>query len=189
MTSGPLNPMVLAHPSAVQRCREMMGPTKSYVAQIAAPHSIRGMYGLTDTRNSIHGSGESVLNPAAVSVYRDCCCEAQSISLRQSQVLHQAISVWGKSQCLHTRLDMNTLTCICPYSSTHPSTHTHTHTHTQDSEESVQREVPFFFPDFDSKRWLSLEEPAFRAGRVAFCQRKARHCGQGNGPTSQRLYC
>ena len=57
MSSGPINPMVLAHKDAIQKWRALMGPTKSYVAQATAPHTIRGMYGLTDTRNATHGSG------------------------------------------------------------------------------------------------------------------------------------
>ncbi|KAL5457044.1 hypothetical protein EMCRGX_G034279 [Ephydatia muelleri] len=56
ITSGPINPMILAHPSAVTRWRELMGPTRTYQAQVLAPYSIRGLYGLTDTRNSTHGS-------------------------------------------------------------------------------------------------------------------------------------
>lgn len=34
-----------------------MGPTKVYKAQFEAPDTIRGMYGLSDTRNATHGSG------------------------------------------------------------------------------------------------------------------------------------
>nr|AAX09325.1 nucleoside diphosphate kinase Nm23-SD6 [Suberites domuncula] len=56
MTSGPINPMILAHPNAVETWRKMMGPTKSYVAQATAPDSIRGQFGLSDTRNSTHGA-------------------------------------------------------------------------------------------------------------------------------------
>jgi hypothetical protein len=35
-----------------------MGPTKVYHAQFTAPYSIRGRFGLSDTRNAVHGSGE-----------------------------------------------------------------------------------------------------------------------------------
>lgn len=35
-----------------------MGPTKVYKTKYEAPHTIRGMFGLTDTRNSTHGSGK-----------------------------------------------------------------------------------------------------------------------------------
>lgn len=34
-----------------------MGPTKVYRAQFEAPDTIRGKYGLSDTRNATHGSG------------------------------------------------------------------------------------------------------------------------------------
>ena len=60
MCSGPISPMILAHPDAIQRWRSLMGPTKSHVARATAPHTIRGMFGLSDTRNSIHGSGNCV---------------------------------------------------------------------------------------------------------------------------------
>lgn len=34
-----------------------MGPTKVFRARHSDPDSIRGAYGLTDTRNTTHGSG------------------------------------------------------------------------------------------------------------------------------------
>ncbi len=59
MTSGPINPLVLAHPKAVVAWRALMGPTKSYVARTTDPQSIRGRFSLSDTRNSVHGAGET----------------------------------------------------------------------------------------------------------------------------------
>ncbi|CAM4489953.1 nucleoside diphosphate kinase 6 [Caretta caretta] len=56
MTSGPMRAYILAHEDAVARWRSLMGPTKVYRARNTAPDSIRGAYGLTDTRNTIHGS-------------------------------------------------------------------------------------------------------------------------------------
>ena len=35
-----------------------MGPTTVYRAQFTAPDSIRGRFGLSDTRNAVHGTGE-----------------------------------------------------------------------------------------------------------------------------------
>ena len=58
MSSGEMEALVLAHPRAVERWRELMGPTKPSQAQAIAPSSVRGLHGLTDTRNSVHGSGE-----------------------------------------------------------------------------------------------------------------------------------
>lgn len=39
-----------------------MGPTKVYKAQFEAPNTIRGKYGLSDTRNATHGSGENLID-------------------------------------------------------------------------------------------------------------------------------
>ncbi|XP_065889555.1 nucleoside diphosphate kinase 6-like [Dysidea avara] len=56
MSSGPMKPMILAGYNAVSQWRELMGPTKISKAKMIAPDSIRSHYGLTDTRNSVHGS-------------------------------------------------------------------------------------------------------------------------------------
>lgn len=64
MTSGPIHAYVLAHPvDAIHNWRKIMGPTKTFRAQFEDPSSIRGLLGLTDTRNSTHGSDstESVM--------------------------------------------------------------------------------------------------------------------------------
>lgn len=50
---------ILAHEDAVMRWRYLMGPTKVYQARNTSPDSIRGAYGLTDTRNTTHGSGKN----------------------------------------------------------------------------------------------------------------------------------
>ena len=47
-----------------------MGPTKPTLAQTLAPGSIRGLHGLTDTRNSVHGSGQ-LLSGSSVCVGRE----------------------------------------------------------------------------------------------------------------------
>nr|XP_033813979.1 nucleoside diphosphate kinase 6 isoform X2 [Geotrypetes seraphini] len=56
MSSGPMRAYILAHEDAIQLWRSLMGPTKVYRARNTEPESIRGMYGLTDTRNTTHGS-------------------------------------------------------------------------------------------------------------------------------------
>lgn len=56
MSCGPLWAHVLAHPDAIARWRHLQGPTKVFKAIHEHPDSIRGMFGLTDTRNSTHGS-------------------------------------------------------------------------------------------------------------------------------------
>ena len=57
MSSGETEALVLARHRAVEKWRELMGPTKPTYAKSLSPSSIRGLYGLTDTRNSVHGSG------------------------------------------------------------------------------------------------------------------------------------
>uniref|UniRef100_A0A0C9RUC4 Nme6 protein n=1 Tax=Fopius arisanus TaxID=64838 RepID=A0A0C9RUC4_9HYME len=56
MCSGPSDIMILAGENAISKWRELMGPTKVFQAQYSAPDSIRGKFGLSDTRNATHGS-------------------------------------------------------------------------------------------------------------------------------------
>lgn len=56
MTSGESDLYILAKENAIKDWRALMGPTKVYKAQFEASNSIRGKYGLTDTRNATHGS-------------------------------------------------------------------------------------------------------------------------------------
>ncbi|XP_070947724.1 nucleoside diphosphate kinase 6 isoform X1 [Macaca nemestrina] len=57
MASGPIRAYILAHKDAIQLWRTLMGPTRVFRARHVAPDSIRGSFGLTDTRNTTHGSG------------------------------------------------------------------------------------------------------------------------------------
>ncbi|CAL4203622.1 unnamed protein product, partial [Meganyctiphanes norvegica] len=54
--SGPTQAMILANEDAIQRWRALMGPTKVYKTQYEARGTLRGQFGLSDTRNSTHGS-------------------------------------------------------------------------------------------------------------------------------------
>ncbi|KAF6030395.1 hypothetical protein EB796_011312 [Bugula neritina] len=56
MCSGPIMVMALAGEDVIQKWRKLMGPTKVYRAQYESPTSIRGLYGISDTRNAAHGS-------------------------------------------------------------------------------------------------------------------------------------
>lgn len=56
MTSGPSEILVLTKNNAITDWRQLMGPTKVFRAQYDAPESIRGQFGLSDTRNATHGS-------------------------------------------------------------------------------------------------------------------------------------
>ena len=62
MSMGDMEALLLAHPNAIERWRELMGPTKPALAHSLAPRSIRSLHGLTDTRNSVHGSGARSYN-------------------------------------------------------------------------------------------------------------------------------
>ncbi|XP_012494740.1 PREDICTED: nucleoside diphosphate kinase 6 isoform X1 [Propithecus coquereli] len=58
--SGPIRAYILAHKDAIQLWRTLMGPTRVFRARHMAPDSIRGSFGLTDTRNTTHGSDSVV---------------------------------------------------------------------------------------------------------------------------------
>lgn len=56
MFSGPLQALILARHNAIAEWRELMGPTKVFKTIYSHPDSIRGQFGLSDTRNACHGS-------------------------------------------------------------------------------------------------------------------------------------
>ncbi|KAJ2387095.1 hypothetical protein GGI23_006354 [Coemansia sp. RSA 2559] len=56
MTSGPFEAMALRGPGAIAWWRKEMGATRPVQMRIANPSCLRARYGLTDTRNSFHGS-------------------------------------------------------------------------------------------------------------------------------------
>ncbi|XP_031726075.1 nucleoside diphosphate kinase 6 isoform X2 [Anarrhichthys ocellatus] len=56
MSSGPMRAYVLAREDAIHHWRELMGPTKVFRARYTSPATIRAQFGLTDTRNTTHGS-------------------------------------------------------------------------------------------------------------------------------------
>ena len=60
--SGPSDIYILAREDAIKKWRELMGPTKVYQAVYTAQGTIRANYGLSDTRNATHGSGEDPPN-------------------------------------------------------------------------------------------------------------------------------
>ncbi|KAK3542123.1 hypothetical protein QTP86_016480 [Hemibagrus guttatus] len=59
MSSGPMRAYILAREDAISYWRELMGPTKVFRARYTSPRTIRALYGLTDTRNTTHGSDSS----------------------------------------------------------------------------------------------------------------------------------
>ncbi|XP_060947718.1 nucleoside diphosphate kinase 6 isoform X1 [Limanda limanda] len=56
MASGPMRAYILAREEGIRHWRELMGPTKVFRARYTSPATIRGQFGLTDTRNTAHGS-------------------------------------------------------------------------------------------------------------------------------------
>ncbi|KPJ02475.1 PREDICTED: nucleoside diphosphate kinase 6-like [Papilio xuthus] len=60
MASGCIDLHVIAHKNAIDLWRRMLGPTKVYKAQFQEPYSLRGMFGISDTRNVAHGSDSTV---------------------------------------------------------------------------------------------------------------------------------
>ncbi|KAG0170563.1 Nucleoside diphosphate kinase 6 [Apophysomyces sp. BC1015] len=56
MTSGPFEALILCSPNAIKEWRALIGPTHPCRARINQPNTLRALYGLTDTRNSFHGS-------------------------------------------------------------------------------------------------------------------------------------
>lgn len=66
--SGPIEVLVLAGDDAIARWRTVMGPTKVYKTIFSHPDSIRGQFGISDTRNACHGSDsmESVIRETGI---------------------------------------------------------------------------------------------------------------------------
>ncbi|OWR50888.1 nucleoside diphosphate kinase 6 like protein [Danaus plexippus plexippus] len=56
MSSGCVDLHIIGHTNAIELWRKMLGPTKVYRAQYQEPYCLRGMFGLSDTRNVAHGS-------------------------------------------------------------------------------------------------------------------------------------
>ncbi len=56
MTSGPVVAAVLEGENAIQRVREIIGPTDSEEARKSAPNSIRALFGTDKGQNAIHAS-------------------------------------------------------------------------------------------------------------------------------------
>ena len=56
MCSGPFSAHILGRVNAIKTWREIMGPTRVYSTVYSHPNSLRAIYGLTNTRNSVHGS-------------------------------------------------------------------------------------------------------------------------------------
>jgi nucleoside-diphosphate kinase len=56
MSSSPIYVHIIGKGNAITEWRKLMGPTKVTKTQYELPDSIRGTFGITDTRNVAHGS-------------------------------------------------------------------------------------------------------------------------------------
>jgi nucleoside diphosphate kinase len=56
MHSGPIAPLVLEAPNAIDEWRRLIGPTNRQLALNAAPDCLRVRFGTSDTQNALHGS-------------------------------------------------------------------------------------------------------------------------------------
>lgn len=55
--SGSIDLHIIGHANAVDLWRRMLGPTSVYKGQFENPYCLRGIFGISDTRNVAHGSG------------------------------------------------------------------------------------------------------------------------------------
>uniref|UniRef100_A0A8D8XCQ3 Nucleoside diphosphate kinase n=1 Tax=Cacopsylla melanoneura TaxID=428564 RepID=A0A8D8XCQ3_9HEMI len=69
MRSGPSEINILAREDAIRKWRELLGPTKVFQARFSHPDTIRGMYGLSDTRNAAHGSDSPESAAREISIF------------------------------------------------------------------------------------------------------------------------
>ncbi|EIM23604.1 nucleoside diphosphate kinase [Wallemia mellicola CBS 633.66] len=57
MGSGDVRAYILEGENVITKWRELIGPTKLYLAKYSHPDTFRSKFGLSDTRNGFHGSG------------------------------------------------------------------------------------------------------------------------------------
>ena len=70
MSSGESHVHILGRENeAIKAWRSIMGPTKVFKTRYEQPESIRGQFGLTDTRNSSHGSDSDETARAEISFF------------------------------------------------------------------------------------------------------------------------
>jgi nucleoside diphosphate kinase len=50
--------MILEREDCIRKWRQLIGPTRPIDARLKSPNSLRALFGISDTRNSFHGSGK-----------------------------------------------------------------------------------------------------------------------------------
>lgn len=181
---------ILAHENAVPLWRSLMGPTKVFRARNSVPDSIRGAYGLTDTRNTTHGSGRPVLgwvlgkdwsSGRCEWWYFVCLCLLSVLGVNVNDLLTSADSthtcpgvtkpdafpdgfcpsLWNIAPTYSARLASLIFFFLCFLT---------------DSPASASREIAFFFPEFNEQLWYQQEEPRLRCGQVYYNAEERVHC-------------
>ncbi|CAL1544266.1 unnamed protein product [Lymnaea stagnalis] len=110
MSSGPLWSHILCANDAVAKWRKLMGPTKVLKTVYEEPLTVRGIYGLTDTRNCAHGSDSDETAKREIKFffpdfdiekwYEEECIYFQKDLVEFDASLFQHIAVPQCSQCL-----------------------------------------------------------------------------------------
>lgn len=104
--SGPMRAYVLAREDAICHWRELMGPTKVFRARYTSPASIRAQFGLTDTRNTTHGSGRKCVECGGF-----MRAGQQVRSIRRAVSSHAAVSAGSARVTHHESLRTNQDIC------------------------------------------------------------------------------
>lgn len=108
MTSGPLSVHILTGDDVISRWRTLIGPTKVFKTQYDDPSSFRGSFGITDTRNSCHGSDslETALKEVAF-FFPEFCYKTflskEAIYFQDNKVL------FCEDKCIHVPIKPDTI--------------------------------------------------------------------------------
>ena len=100
MSSGHIWAHILARENAIETWRKLMGPTKVFKTLHSDPESIRGQFGLTDTRNATHGSDSEETAKKEIKFFfpefdSEEWYREYEIYFRQNKV------VWSDDTCAH----------------------------------------------------------------------------------------
>ncbi|XP_058047056.1 nucleoside diphosphate kinase 6 [Ahaetulla prasina] len=95
MSSGPMRVYILAHEEAITCWRSLMGPTKVYRARHTAPESIRGTLGLTDTRNTVHGSDSAASASKEIAFFFPDFSEEEWYQQEEPQLRRETVGAHG----------------------------------------------------------------------------------------------
>ncbi len=92
MTSGPIAALILERPDAINHWRTLLGPTKVYKSVYDSPNSLRGLYGLSDTRNVGHGCDSEKTMKEEIELFFEERDLDFTNSLSQENVINLALS-------------------------------------------------------------------------------------------------